>query len=35
VENEIAILKKVNHSNIIRLWEIFDNKTHLYLVMDL
>lgn len=35
VENEIAILKKVNHPNIIRLWEIFDNKTHLYLVMDL
>ncbi|CAH3193330.1 unnamed protein product [Porites evermanni] len=35
IENEIAILKKVDHPNIIRLWEIFDNKTHLYLVMDL
>ncbi|CAH3112916.1 unnamed protein product [Pocillopora meandrina] len=35
IENEIAILKKVNHPNIIKLWEIFDNKTHLHLVMDL
>lgn len=26
---------RVNHPNIIRLWDIFDNKTHLYLVMDL
>ncbi|RMX60521.1 hypothetical protein pdam_00001448 [Pocillopora damicornis] len=34
IENEIAILKKVNHPNIIKLWEIFDNKTHLHLVMD-
>ncbi|XP_032232296.1 calcium/calmodulin-dependent protein kinase type 1D isoform X2 [Nematostella vectensis] len=35
VENEIAILKKVRHKNIIGLKDIFDNKSHLYLVMDL
>ncbi|XP_046840774.1 calcium/calmodulin-dependent protein kinase type 1-like isoform X2 [Xenia sp. Carnegie-2017] len=35
IENEINILKKVNHKHIIGLKELFDNKTHLYLVMDL
>ncbi|XP_031563139.1 calcium/calmodulin-dependent protein kinase type 1D-like [Actinia tenebrosa] len=35
VENEIAILKKVSHENIIGLRDIVDNKSHLYLVMDL
>ncbi|KXJ12506.1 calcium/calmodulin-dependent protein kinase type 1D isoform X2 [Exaiptasia diaphana] len=35
VENEIAILKKVSHKNIIGLRDIVDNKSHLYLVMDL
>ncbi|KAK3709228.1 hypothetical protein QZH41_015442 [Actinostola sp. cb2023] len=35
VENEIAILKKVSHTNIIGLRDIVDNKSHLYLIMDL
>lgn len=35
IENEINILKKVNHKNIIGMKGLYDNKTHLYLVMDL
>ncbi|CAB3994638.1 Calcium calmodulin-dependent kinase type 1 [Paramuricea clavata] len=35
IENEITILKKVNHKHIIGMKELYDNKTHLYLVMDL
>lgn len=35
LENEIAILKKVKHPNIIGMVEMLDNKSHLYVVMDL
>ncbi|XP_028398176.1 calcium/calmodulin-dependent protein kinase type 1D-like isoform X2 [Dendronephthya gigantea] len=35
IGNEISILKKVNHKHIIGMKELYDNKTHLYLVMDL
>lgn len=35
LENEIAILKKVKHPNIIGMREMLDNKSHLYVVMDL
>ena len=35
LESEIAILKRVKHNNIVSLVELFDNRSHLYLVMDL
>lgn len=35
IENEIIILKKADHENIVKLVEMFEDKAHLYLVMDL
>lgn len=35
IENEIAVLHKIKHANIVSLEEIFESKTHLYLVMQL
>ncbi|XP_057296469.1 calcium/calmodulin-dependent protein kinase type 1-like isoform X1 [Hydractinia symbiolongicarpus] len=35
LENEIAIMKKIKHSNIVGLVELFDNRHVVYLVMDL
>ncbi len=35
MHNEIAILKLVNHPNITRLREMFETRTHLYIVMRL
>ena len=35
LESEIDILKRVKHKNIVSLVELFDNRTHVYLVMDL
>uniref|UniRef100_UPI00358F9A9D calcium/calmodulin-dependent protein kinase type 1-like isoform X2 n=1 Tax=Myxine glutinosa TaxID=7769 RepID=UPI00358F9A9D len=35
VENEIAVLSRINHENIVSLEEIYENTTHLYLVMQL
>jgi calcium/calmodulin-dependent protein kinase I len=35
LHNEIAVLKKVKHPNIVQLLDLCDNKTHLYLVMEL
>lgn len=35
LQNEIDILKQINHPNIIALKEIFDSKSKLYLVMEL
>uniref|UniRef100_A0A8C4SS50 Calcium/calmodulin dependent protein kinase I n=1 Tax=Erpetoichthys calabaricus TaxID=27687 RepID=A0A8C4SS50_ERPCA len=35
IENEIAVLHKIKHANIVSLEDIFENKTHLYLVMQL
>ncbi|RDD47145.1 Calcium/calmodulin-dependent protein kinase type 1 [Trichoplax sp. H2] len=41
LENEIAILQKalsyeiVEHPNIVKLIELYDSKTHLYLIMEL
>ena len=35
IENEVDIMKKVNHKNIIKLFEIFDDKKEMNLVMEL
>ncbi|KAG9477821.1 hypothetical protein GDO78_013023 [Eleutherodactylus coqui] len=35
VENEIAVLKKINHKNIVALQDIHESPTHLYLAMEL
>lgn len=34
IENEVAILRRVDHPNIILLVEEFDTKDSLYLVME-
>jgi len=35
LQQEIAIMKKVNHPNCIKLHEVFDEKSKLYMVLDL
>jgi len=35
LENEIKVLRKLNHSNIVRLKETFEDKQKVYLVMEL
>ncbi|KAJ8409323.1 hypothetical protein AAFF_G00235210 [Aldrovandia affinis] len=35
IENEIAVLHKIKHANIVSLEDIFENKSHLYLIMQL
>uniref|UniRef100_A0A7S0NBY6 Protein kinase domain-containing protein n=1 Tax=Cryptomonas curvata TaxID=233186 RepID=A0A7S0NBY6_9CRYP len=35
LEQEIAIMKKVNHPNCIKLHEVYDEKSKMYLVLDL
>ena len=35
IESEVAILRKVRHSNIIRLISEYDSPNELYLVMEL
>ncbi|XP_023661221.1 calcium/calmodulin-dependent protein kinase type 1-like isoform X2 [Paramormyrops kingsleyae] len=35
VENEITVLLRVNHNNIVSLEDIFESNSHLYLVMQL
>lgn len=35
LQNEIEVLRKVKHSNIVRMVEVYDDKTRLYLVMEL
>uniref|UniRef100_V9L516 Calcium/calmodulin-dependent protein kinase type 1B-like protein n=1 Tax=Callorhinchus milii TaxID=7868 RepID=V9L516_CALMI len=34
-ENEIAVLKKIKHENIVSLGDVYDSPSHLYLVMGL
>jgi serine/threonine protein kinase len=31
---EVYILKKIRHSNIIRLYEVFESQNHFLLVME-
>ena len=35
IENEVEILRKVNHPNIIQLLDEYDDANELYLVMEL
>ncbi|KAJ6651715.1 hypothetical protein lerEdw1_020687 [Lerista edwardsae] len=35
VENEIAVLKKIQHENIVALEDFYESPTHLYLAMQL
>jgi len=35
VENEIAIMKQCNHVNIVRLYEEYETRTDIYLIMEL
>ncbi|XP_055274762.1 LOW QUALITY PROTEIN: calcium/calmodulin-dependent protein kinase type 1G [Moschus berezovskii] len=35
LENEIAVLKKIKHENIVTLEDIYESATHYYLVMQL
>ncbi|XP_030076818.1 calcium/calmodulin-dependent protein kinase type 1G isoform X2 [Microcaecilia unicolor] len=35
LENEIAVLKKIKHDNIVTLEDIYESSTHFYLVMQL
>jgi len=35
LKNEVEILKKLEHPNIIKLYDIFETETELYLVMEL
>ncbi|XP_077066409.1 calcium/calmodulin-dependent protein kinase 1Db isoform X2 [Siphateles boraxobius] len=35
IENEIAVLRKVKHENIVALEDIYESPSHLYLIMQL
>lgn len=35
LENEISVLKRADHPNIVKMCEMFEDKNYLYLVMDL
>uniref|UniRef100_A0A8C1KKC2 Calcium/calmodulin-dependent protein kinase 1Db n=1 Tax=Cyprinus carpio TaxID=7962 RepID=A0A8C1KKC2_CYPCA len=35
IENEIAVLRKIKHENIVALEDIYESPTHLYLIMQL
>lgn len=35
IENEIAVLHKIKHPNIVALDDIYESSTHLYLIMQL
>ncbi|XP_062400611.1 calcium/calmodulin-dependent protein kinase type 1 [Sardina pilchardus] len=35
IENEIAVLHRIQHTNIVTLEDIFESQSHLYLVMEL
>nr|ACJ06768.1 calcium/calmodulin-dependent protein kinase I [Pinctada fucata] len=35
LDNEISVLRKLSHNNIVQLLDVFDDKAHVYLVMEL
>lgn len=35
IENEIMVLRKIKHANIVSLEDIYENRSHLYLIMQL
>ncbi|XP_064161671.1 calcium/calmodulin-dependent protein kinase type 1D-like isoform X1 [Anguilla rostrata] len=35
LENEIAVLRRINHDNVVRLEDFYESETHYYLVMQL
>ncbi|KKA30688.1 hypothetical protein TD95_004633 [Thielaviopsis punctulata] len=35
IEREVAILKLIQHPNIMKLYDIWENRTHIYLVVEL
>ncbi|XP_010780952.1 calcium/calmodulin-dependent protein kinase type 1D-like [Notothenia coriiceps] len=35
IENEIAVLRKIKHENIVALEDIYESPDHLYLIMQL
>uniref|UniRef100_A0A915EF09 Protein kinase domain-containing protein n=1 Tax=Ditylenchus dipsaci TaxID=166011 RepID=A0A915EF09_9BILA len=35
LENEIKVLRKLRHNNIVQLFDTYDEKSHVYLVMEL
>ncbi|CAD8108281.1 unnamed protein product [Paramecium primaurelia] len=35
IENEINVMRKLNHPNLINLHEVFENKAQIYLILDL
>ncbi|XP_028823202.1 calcium/calmodulin-dependent protein kinase type 1D-like isoform X2 [Denticeps clupeoides] len=35
IENEIAVLRKIKHENIVALEDIYESSSHLYLIMEL
>ncbi|XP_070192144.1 calcium/calmodulin-dependent protein kinase type 1-like [Littorina saxatilis] len=35
LDNEISVLRRLAHPNIVELRDVFDDKTHVYLVMEL
>ncbi|KAL5013464.1 hypothetical protein ScPMuIL_007734 [Solemya velum] len=35
LENEIQVLRRLRHSNIVQLLDVFEDKCHVYLVMEL
>lgn len=34
VKNEVSILKKIDHENVVKLYEVIDTDSYLYLVME-
>ena len=35
IETEVQILSKINHQNIVKLYEMYESKEKIYLVMEL
>ncbi|KAJ8258006.1 hypothetical protein GJAV_G00192090 [Gymnothorax javanicus] len=35
LENEIAVLRRIQHENVVRLEQFYESRTHYYLVMEL